>query len=157
MKRCAAIVVFLAIASAPFAVVAGVPDFSGTWVLDPASVADARPGAANPNAAKVEIVIRQTKATLSVDRRSGDRVETASHNLDGTESVNKLPSGNEKKSRSSWVGSTLVTTSSTEMGGTIVPSTEVFSLSPDGKVLTIDVTMRMATREVKRKLVYRKK
>ena len=156
MRRIALVAILLAVTIAPVSPAAGAPDFSGTWVLDPASAVDARAGAANAPPKKVEIVVRQTGTTLSIDRKSGDRIETAVHHLDGTESVNKLPSGKEKKSTSTWVGSTLVITSSTDMGTSTVPSTEIFSLSPNGRVMTIDVTLRTPGREIKRKLIYNK-
>ena len=121
------------------------PDFSGTWVLDSASGMGEVKG-------KVTIVIKQTNSTLSIDRNTGRGVETAIHKLDGSESINKLPSGKEKKSKSTWVGSTLVIKSTTDN----IPSTEIFSLSPDGKVLTIDSTIQAPSKEIKRKLTYKK-
>ncbi len=156
MKRITFVTALLAITIAQYTFALGTPDFSGTWVLDSASDMDARAGAGNLAKSRVEIVIKQTRTTFSVDRKAGDRIETAVHKLDGTESINKLPSGKEKKSRSAWVGSTLVTKSTTDMGKTTVPSTEVFSLSPDGKVMTIEVTMQTPNREIKRKLTYNK-
>ncbi len=134
----------------------GTPDFSGTWVLDSVSDMGAGSGAGNFAKGKVSIVIRQTKTTFSVDRKAGDRIETAVHKLDGSESVNKLPSGKEKKSTSAWVGATLVIKSMTDMGEMKVPSTELFSLSPDGKVMTVESTIQTPRGETKRKLTYNK-
>ena len=159
MKRIAFITVFLALTITQYAFALDTPDFSGTWVLDSAEGMGAHAGA-DVAKGKVTIVIRQTKTTFSVDRKAGKRIETAVHKLDGKESINKLPSGKEKKSTSAWVGSTLVIKSTTDMsnlmGKMTVHSTEVFSLSPDGRVMTIEETIHSPTGETTRKLTYNK-
>lgn len=156
MRRATALIIFIVLAFSGSALALGNPDFSGTWTLDIAKsdMGQARPGALS--GAKVTIVIKQTPAVLAITRNVGKGPETATLKLDGTESINKLPSGKEKKSTSAWVGSTLVTKSTTDMGNMKVSSTEVFSLSPDGKVMTIDTTLNTPSGVSKKKLIYNK-
>ncbi len=156
MKRIVFVAALLVFSITQYAWALGTPDFSGTWTLDSVQNMSSASGPGNFAKGKVTITIKQTKTTFSVDRKAGDRIETAVHKLDGTESINKLPSGKEKKSTSSWVGSTLVIKSTTDMGGTTVASTETFSLSPDGKVMTIESVIQTPRGETKRILTYNK-
>jgi hypothetical protein len=134
------------------------PDFTGTWVLDTekSTMGSGRSGAGKLPMQKVTVVIKQTGTTLSIERKTADRTETAVFKLDGTETVNKLPSGNDIKSTSDWVGSTLVTKSTMVLEGTTVQATDVRSLSPDGKVMTIQVTSQTPNGEAKSTVVYNK-
>jgi hypothetical protein len=104
----------------------------------------------------ITLVVKQTKTTLSIERKTGNQVETAILKLDGTESINKAPNDKDVRSTSSWVGSTLVTKSTMDMDGMTVKMTEVRSLSADGKVMTIDVSRSTAHGETKQKLLYNK-
>ncbi len=150
MKRIGFIAVLLALSlgRAPFAL--GAPDFSGTWVMDTtkSGIGTAR------GAATVTLVIKQTRTELTIDRKVGNQVGTAVHKLDGTESINKTPSGKDIKSTAAWAGSTLVIKSF--MDGQKEPSTFVYSLSANGKVMTIETTMHMPSGEKKQKLIYNK-
>ena len=148
MKRIYFIAVILAAFLGQVTFALGATDFSGTWVLDTAksSTVMAR------GAASVTLVIKQTKTELTIDRKAGNQVGTAAHKLDSTVSINKTPSGKDIKSTSAWVGSTLVIKSIIE--GLKEPSTFVYSLSADGKVLTIDTTIHMPSGEKKQKLIY---
>ncbi len=153
MKRTALAVILLAFALSGTTFAQGKPDLSGTWALDPAK-SDLGGGRRPP--ASVTIVLRQTPETLSIERNLGTRTETAVLKLDGSESVNKLPSGAEKKSRAKWTGSTLTSDAEANVQGSAVKTHEVWSLSADGKVMTLDVTLQSATGEKKQKLVYYK-
>jgi hypothetical protein len=129
----------------------GKPDFSGTWALDTART---DLGGGQKARASVTIAVRQTPATLSIDRNLGSRPETAVLKLDGSESVNKLPSGAEKKSRARWTGSTITADSVTETQVGTVKSHDVWSLSADGKTMTLEVTTQSSSGEKQQKLVY---
>lgn len=146
MKRIALIAVLLALSFGQATSALGAPDFSGTWVMDTAKSGIGRAS----GAATVTLVIKQTRTELTIDRKAGNQVGTAVHKLDGTESINKTPSGKDVKSTSAWVGSTLVIKSF--MDGQKEPSTFVYSLSADGKVMTIETT----SGEKKQKLIYNK-
>ena len=131
------------------------PDFSGTWALD-AAKSDMGMGRAATAMRTVTLVIRQTKTRVFIERRAGDGPEIAVYNLDGSESVNQLPGGGEVKSTTTWAGATLVTKSVMATGGVTVETSDVRSLSANGKVMTLDGTRRTGRGEVKQKLVYNK-
>ena len=155
MKRAMVFIIFMTLAFSLSAFALGKPDFSGTWTLDTAK-SDMGHGRSAPAAAKVTIVIKQTPAFLATTRNGGKDPETATHKLDGSESINKSPSGQDIRSTNRWEGATLVTKSvmSTEQG--TAESTFVRSLSADGKVMTIETTMKTPNGVSKKKLIYNK-
>jgi hypothetical protein len=143
--------VLLALIGSGTAFAQGRPDFSGTWVLD---AAKSDMGGGQRPRGSVTIVVKQTSGSLSIERNVGSRPETAVLKLDGSESVNRLPSGAEKKSRARWTGSTLTSDGVANTQGGTAKTQEVWSLSADGKVMTLDVTLQSSTGEKKQKLVY---
>jgi hypothetical protein len=159
MKRAAFFMIFITLAFSGSAFALGNPDFSGTWTPDMAKsdMGQARPSAPAASTQKVTLVIKQTPSVLSITRKVGERSETATEMLDGSESVNKSPSGQDIKSINKWVGSTLATNSIMSTGGGTAESTFVRSLCADGKVMTIDTTMKTPNGNVKEmKLIYNK-
>lgn len=159
MKRAGFFVIFIALFFSALAFAQGKPDFSGTWTLDmvKSDVGQARSSVPATSTQKVTLVIKQTPSVFSTTRKVGEHSETATEKLDGSESVNKSPSGHDIKSTNRWVGSTLVTTGTmlTDAGNT--ESTFVRSLSADGKVMTIDTTIKTPHGNVKKmKLTYNK-
>ena len=156
MKRVAVFIILITLTFSGSAFALGKPDFSGTWILD---MAKSNMGQGRPStpAAKVTLVIKQTPAILATTRKVGERSETATEKLDGSESINKSPSGQDIKSTNRWEGSTLVTKSVMSTGQGIVESTFLRSLSADGKSMTIDTTMKTPNGNVKKmKLIYNK-
>ena len=109
----------------------------------------------------VTLVLKQTRDVLTIQRTVGEQKEMAVYKLDGSESTNKLPSGDETKSRVRWVDATLVSRTTTKMndpqGGRNVEMTDVRSLSANGQVMTVVVTRQTPRGEVKHTLVYNKK
>ena len=146
----------LTILCAGLALAQGKPNFSGTWVLDPTKSEGPGLAAAAQTGRTVTIVLKQTATELSVERQVRNQPEVAVFKLDGSESINKTPSGADIKSRTTWVGSTLVTKQSLSMGEANSSSTDVRSLSADGKVMTVEVTRTANGRDTKQKLVYNK-
>jgi hypothetical protein len=131
-------------------------DFSGTWTLDPAR-SDLGAGAAAAKAPmqKVTLVIKQSGNTLAIERKAGERTETATYKLDGSTSVNKAPSGADIKSNTTWVGNTLASKSSMAMeGGMTVQMSDVRSLTDGGKTMVVELTRQTPRGEVKQRLVY---
>ena len=111
--------IFITLAFSGSAFALGNPDFSGTWTPDMAKsdMGQARPSAPAASTQKVTLVIKQTPSVLSITRKVGERSETATEMLDGSESFNKSPSGQDIKSINKWVGSTLATNSIMSTGG----------------------------------------
>jgi hypothetical protein len=163
MKRVLVLSFVLALAITTLAFAQGKPDFSGTWTLDPAKsdLGQMRPAGKQAPMRTVTLVIKQTGDTLTIQRSMGKNQEVASYKLDGSESINKLPSGNEARTIMKWSGATLVakTTAkinSPEGGGMDTEMTDVRSLSSDGKVMTLSVTRKTPRGEVKQTLIYNK-
>ena len=154
MKRTAVFITFITLAFLGSASAQGKPDFSGTWTLDMDKSDMGQARAKTPAATrKVTLVIRQTPALLAIDRKTGERTETATFKLDGSESVNKA-GGQDIKSTCRWSGSTLVTKSTMSREGITTEVSDVRSLSANGKVMTMDVTRKTARGDVKQKLIY---
>ena len=163
MKRVLVLSFVLALAITTLAFAQGKPDFSGTWTLDPAKsdLGQMRPTGKQAPMRTITLVIKQTGDTLTVQRSMGKNQEVASYKLDGSESINKLPSGNEARTIMKWSGATLVARTTakindSEGGGMNTEMTDVRSLSPDGKVMTLSVTRKTPRGEVKQTLIYNK-
>jgi hypothetical protein len=156
MKRTMIFILFMTWAFSLSGFALGKPDFSGTWSLDAAKSDMGHGRSSAPAATKVTIVIKQTPALLTTTRNVGKGTETATHKLDGSESINMSPSGQVIRSNTRWEGSTLVTKSVMSTAQGTSESTFVRSLSSDGKVLTIETTMKTSSGNLKQKLIYDK-
>ena len=158
MKRAMVFIIFITLGFSGSAFALGKPDFSGTWTLDVAKsdMGKARLSAGALEASKLTIVIKQSPAVLATTRNVGRGPETTILKLDGSESINKSPSGLDIRSTSRWEGPTLVTKSVMSTGHGTTESTLVRSLSADGKVMTIDTTIKTSNGVKKQKLIYNK-
>jgi hypothetical protein len=144
MRRIAA-VLFAALASAaaaPLHAQATHPDFSGTWNLDVTKL-DGPLAQAGISAGSMTITQSDTmlKEDQSMTSPMGAQSLTVSYNTNGTESKNSMSQGPmtmEMTSKSSWDGSTLVITTTSEIQGNPYTRTDRYNLDPSGKVLTID-------------------
>ncbi len=157
MKLAAVFIIFITLAFSGSVCAQGKPDFSGTWTLD-MSKSDMGQGQPNSalSAAKVTLEIKQTPAVLVTTRKVGERTGTDTEKLDGSESINKSPGGQDIRSTNRWEGSTLVTKSIMSTGQGTAESTFVRSLSASGKVMTIETTMKTPNGVRKTKLIYNK-
>ena len=142
MKKIALLVVVLAVAIAGLAVAQGKPDFSGKWApkVDPNAAPPAggggRGGGGGP------MTVKQTAATLTQERTMGETTMSTVYKLDGTESINKTQRG-ESKSVAKFDGAKLVVKTVSEGQNGPQETTATWSLSADGKELTIlSVTAR---------------
>lgn len=149
-------------------------DFSGTWRLD----ADAselpdfgggrrfggggRPrggGGQGPGGGAATLVIVQTPAMLIVEQRTDRGSRAATYRLDGGESSNPGPRG-EQTSRSRWDGAALVTEGtqavSTPRGDFSLEFTERRTLSADGGTMTVETTRSTPRGDLDTTLVYRR-
>jgi hypothetical protein len=110
------------------------------------------------------IVIRQTEGELAITRRidrpgDGEREFTQVFKLDGNESVNpSSPGGGEIRSRTSWNKSKLMTLGTQTMprGGAAadIVIMQEFSLSKDGKTLTLKTSRTIARGKITSKDTY---
>jgi hypothetical protein len=162
MKRALVLSFVMVVAITTIVFAQGKPDFSGTWVFDAAKSDLGRmsSSAKQMPMRTVALVLKQTSDVLTIQRTTGGQKETAVYKLDGSETTNKLPSGNETRSTVKWVGATLVSRTTAKMddsqGGGNVEMTDVRSLSANGQVMTVVVTRLTPRGEVKQMLVYNK-
>ena len=115
---------------------AGKPNFSGTWKMNPAKSDFGK----MPIPAKLERVIQHAEPKLAVQSVTaspqGELRSVSIYTTDDRESVNTVR-GVQIKSVVSWVGPTLVVRSTRQVQGVEIGAIEHWSLSPDGKVLTV--------------------
>jgi hypothetical protein len=134
------------------------PDFSGKWVMDPASAPAPPPGGAPAGAGGPggggrgggrgggagfgqEFTATQDAAALTITRVQGDQTVTAVYKLDGSESKNMVAGRGgqqEQVSKAAWEGSKLTITTSLNFGGNAVEQKRVLSL--EGGNLVVETT-----------------
>jgi hypothetical protein len=156
MKRVLIISLALVFAAAGFAYAQ--TDFTGTWVLDFAK-SDMGTGSAAGKRTPVRpvvIVIKQTTNLLTIERSAGNRKETAVYKLDGSESINTLPSSAEARTRMKWAGDTLVAKTTSNVGGMNTEMTDLRSLDASGRVMTVKVARTTPRGVVNSTLIYNK-
>lgn len=128
------------------------PNFSGTWELDKAhSVMPSLQGMPNVvGRGDVTLVIEHQAEMLKIERRvrfiSFERSHISVYYTDGRQASNRTPRGDPITSISRWEGNTVVT----ELKGTVelngktesIQGTNVWRLSQDGKVLSVESTLK---------------
>ena len=130
------------------------PDYSGTYVLDPAQ----SEGQMVPQ--KMTLKITQTPAGLTVDRtqttQMGESTSQMKYTLDGAASKNTLNMGGNAVDVSTvvtWEGASAVLTSAMKFGDNDAQSVEKWSLTDGGKKLNIERKVSAGGQEFANKLV----
>jgi hypothetical protein len=145
MKKIAVLVVAMALMVAGLTFAQAKPDFSGKWA--PKVDANAAPPAGGGGGARGgmgggPMTVKQTAAELTTERTMGETVMATTYKLDGSETVNKTQRG-ESKSVAKWDGAKIVIKTVAEGPNGPNETTQTWSLSADGKELTIaQVTAR---------------
>jgi hypothetical protein len=142
--------VVLIVAAAVSVAAQAKPDFSGKWVMDPAS-APAPPAGGGGGGGRgggggglgfgQEFTAKQDAKMLMITRMQGDQSVTAMYNLDGSESKNMVAGRGgqqEQVSKAMWDGNKLVITTTVNAGGT--PAEQRRVLSMEGGNLVIEQT-----------------
>ena len=150
----AVLLTLLAIAPAVARAQAAHPDYSGTYVLDPAQ----SDGQMVPQ--KMTLKIAQTPAGLTVDRtqtnQMGESTSQMKYALDGSASKNTLNMGGNSVDVSTvvtWEGASPVLTSAMKFGDNDAQSIEKWALTDDGKKLRIERKVTAGGQEFANKLV----
>lgn len=151
MTRLAVLVVAVMTVMAGLAFAQAKPDFSGTWVLDEAK-SDPMGGPGGGRGPAGPMTITQTADEFVTETTRGEMVMKQTVKLDGTETVNQM-GPMQAKTKAQWDGRKLVVTMSGEGPNGPMERKSTYSLSEDGKVLT--VTMTSPRGDMKR--VYNKK
>jgi len=155
------------------------PDFSGKWVMDPASApAPAAPPAGAPAGGGgggrggggrggggggagfgPEFTAKMDGKTLTIARVQGDATVTANYMLDGSESKNMVAGRGgqtEQVSKATWDGSKLVIVTTVNQGGNNVEQRRVLSMEGGNLVIEQTAPGRGGGEPVTTKLVYKK-
>ena len=112
------------------------PNFSGTWKLN---AAKSNFGAIRAPALRIDKISHKGPLIEDSFTQSGQRGEQTAHmkySTDGRETTNILPSG-EIKTKARWEGNYLVIDGQTGYNGASVILEDRWSLSADGRTLTI--------------------
>ncbi len=131
MKKIALLVVVLAVAVAGLSFAQAKSDFSGKWAPKEAAA-----GGGGQRGGGGPFTVTQTATQLTQERTMGENTMTTVYKLDGTESVNKTQRG-ESKSTAKFDGAKLVIKTVMETQNGTMETTATWSLSADGKELTI--------------------
>ena len=116
------------------------PDFSGTWTLD---VSRSVPGPLPaPESLDVVIEHQDPSITSTLTQKGPDGVSTSKTTIttDGQENRNVIRSEEGEvtlTSRSRWSGRSLLIAASTTLEGTPIGVTETWTLSADGREMTV--------------------
>jgi hypothetical protein len=149
------------------------PQFGGTWTLDPSqSQFPARSGGAQGQTQQpqqppvVKLLVEQNgtnfKVTRSMARDNRERTYSQSFVADGSENTRQGHHGSTTVSKATLGGDRLVTTSTTTMPAKDGGQPKSFSrdstwtVSPDGRTLTIDTVMHGPRGDKTMKTVYLK-
>lgn len=138
MKKVALFVLVMALAVAGLSFAQAKVDFSGKWApkVDAAAPAPPAGGGGRGGGMAGPMTVKQTAADLTQEMVRGETTMTTIYKLDGTESVNKTQRG-ESKSKAKFDGAKLVITTVSEGPNGPTETTAAWSLSADGKELTI--------------------
>ena len=128
----------LALASLSAALMSGAdkPNFTGSWKMNPAK-SDFGP---IPPPDKLERTIKHDDPKLAVSTLNagpqGEMKSDSMYTTDGKDSINKT-AGTEVKSVAAWDGDKLTIKYKREVQGMEISFAETWTLSADGKVLTV--------------------
>jgi len=119
------------------------PNFSGEWKLD---LSRSQFGAVPaPLAATRKVTEQGVTLSWSSYQKSAQREATTElkYTTDGKECVNKMTNG-DAKGTAKWQGDSLVIDSAQQVQGAELKSRETWSLSGDGKTLTVVTHLSLA-------------
>jgi hypothetical protein len=120
---------------------AGVPDFSGAWKMNASKSDLGQMPAPEKYELKVEHKEPEIKAETVMVGQMGEWKTTAVYQTNGTETVNKM-GPNDSKSTAKWEGNVLKVVTKTSWEGNAMEIQGKWSLSEDGKTLTMEQTIR---------------
>jgi hypothetical protein len=144
-----------AIALAAFPALAARPNFTGEWKLN---VAKSDFGQMpSPTSASYKITHEDPKLKNAIKQSSemGDVEFESNYTTDGKESTNQV-FGSPVKSTARWDGDVLVINSTGKFGDADFSMNDKWTLSPDGKTLTIMRSFKSAMGEGTQKLIVEK-
>jgi hypothetical protein len=146
------ILIVLALAAA---VAAAKPNLTGEWKLNvPKSDLGQMP-APNSMVQKIAHEDPKLKVAVAVSGDMGEMAWESNYTTDGKESINKIRD-NESKSVAKWEGDTLTIETKGKFGDNDFTMNDKWTVSEDGKVLTVNRHMSSSFGEGDQKLVFEK-
>jgi hypothetical protein len=131
------------------------PNLSGEWKLNltksdygkfPAPISVTR---------KIDDNGLKLVSTTTQKGTQGEVTSKLTYTMDGKESVNEV-AGGQSKGTAQWIGGMLIIESSREFRGATLKQKEIWRLSSDGKVLTVDAHVSIPNGEFDVKQVFEK-
>src|SRR5579872_5664029 len=131
------------------------PNLSGEWKLNLTKSDYGK--FPTPISVTRKIIHNDPKLVLSTTQTGpqGDVTSKLTYTTDGKESVNEV-AGGQSKGTAQWIGGMLIIESSREFHGATLKQKEIWRLSSDGKVLTIDSHVSIPNGEFDVKQVFDK-
>lgn len=131
------------------------PNFSGNWKLnlDKSDFGPLPPPSARSN--QIEHSEPNLKITTTQSGAQGEFTYAMSYTTGGKESSNDV-AGNTFKSTANWDGDVLVVDTKGSFNGNDFTTQEKYSLSPDGKVITVNRHLKSAMGEADQKTIMEK-
>lgn len=154
-KTLVCVAVFAAVLLMLPSTVNAAPNLAGTWKL---SLAKSNYGAfPAPLGMTRSIKHEGVNLVLHTVQRSpqGDVTSDYTYTTDGKESVNKVQGG-ESKGTAQWISDKLMIDSARAFQGAVLKQKEIWTLSPDGKTLTVDSHVTLPNGEFDVKQVFEK-
>jgi hypothetical protein len=111
----------------------------GRWSMDPTRSESAAQADPTYNS---QLTIKQTATQLSVETRQGSADRILSYNLDGTDTASKFNT-DSATGRMKWDNGQLVTDTVFNVKDTAMSQTATYTVSGDGKEMTVDYKMRV--------------
>jgi len=112
------------------------PNFSGSWKLNTSKSEFGPMPAPDSRTDTIAHADPDIKDSVTQSGQMGELTAEMKYSTDGKETTNTMR-GNEIKSTAKWDGDELVVASKTSFNGADVTLNDRWSLSPDGKTLTI--------------------
>jgi hypothetical protein len=131
------------------------PNLSGEWKLNLAKSDYGKFPTPLSVTRKIDHNNSKLIVTTTQKGAQGEVTSKLAYTTDGQESVNEV-AGGESKGTAQWIGGMLIIESSRVFQGATLKQKEIWRLSPDGKVLTIDSHVSIPNGEFDVKQVFDK-
>ncbi len=131
------------------------PDFSGTWKLNLALSAFGRSPTPGSMTSRIEHREPEIKVHSEVSGSQGSYASDYTWVTDGRENVNTVR-GNEIRSTVTWNGLSLISHAKTTVNGVSLQVVDQWTLSEDGRVLTVSRTVSAPQGNAEQTYVYEK-
>lgn len=131
------------------------PNLSGEWKLNLAKSDYGKFPTPISVTRKIDYNGSKLVFTTTQKGTQGDVTSKLAYTTDGKESVNEV-AGGQSKGTAQWIGGMLIVESSREFQGATLKQKEIWRLSPDGNILTIDSHVSIPNGEFDVKQVFDK-